>query len=246
MGFGAGLSGAGSGAAAGAAFGPWGAAIGAGVGFVGGLLGSRKSESQKTAEKLHPDVLKALNTNAGAHDETSNQYGAIALPAIKNAGAYYNSILDPNNTNAINAVLGPERIALTEGAHSGILKQVAEFAPRGGGRVATQAQALPQLNRSLIELVAKARGGAAQGLLSVGGTAGNLSSAFAGLSANERQAVLAAIQDIITGGNKQRNQSGAFAAGAAKDIGGLIADIISKTKGGRGGGGNDPNGTIGD
>lgn len=212
-------------------------AISAGSSILGSILGSRKSGMQKDAEKAGRDLIPQLTADAGLDRATSNQFKDIALPALGNSVNYYQSLLDPNSSKALNAALGPQREKLTEGMHRGLLTQLSEFAPRGGGRVAMGGQALQELNKQLMDLLASGRAQGAQGLLQTGAAAGGMAGQFASLSANQRQALAAFISDVINGGNRQRNQSGSFFGGLGSSIGGILADIFSGTGGAGNGGG---------
>lgn len=219
--------------------GPVGAAIG-GVGglLAGGLLGGRKSPIQKTAEDLAPKLLTQLSEFSKQDRNTATQLSSLALPALQNSGAYYNQLLNPNTTKALDTALGGQRAELTAGAYEGTLKQGAEFGARGGGKVATQNQSLTQLNQELVKLVAAARGQAANGLMNTGATAGNLSAAFAGQSSNDSQAALAAITNLLNGNRQDKAASSAAMGGIFDQIGEILGKIDWKSIGKSSGGGS--------
>lgn len=215
--------------------------LSAGAGILGGLLGGRKSGLQKDAEKAGRSLIPQLTENALEYGQTSKAFGQMALPAIGKATGFYGAQIGSNSTDSLNAQLGPEREKLIEGSHRGLITQLNQFAGRGGGRVAMQGQALQNLNKNLMDMVATGRQQAAQGLMSSGQIAGQLSAQFAGLSSQQQQALAAFISDLINGGNRQRSQSGAFYGGLAGSLGGILADILNggavASAGGTGGGG---------
>jgi hypothetical protein len=208
-----------------------------GAGIAGSLLGGRKSGIQKDAERAGKTLIPQLTAGAENYGQSSKEFGQIALPAVGKAAGFYGSLIGDNSTESLNAQLGPERENLTEGAHRGLITQLNEFSGRGGGRVAMQGQALQNLNRQLMGMVATGRQNAAQGLLSSGQIAGNLSAQFASLSSQQQQALAAFISDLMNGGNRQRAQSGAFYGGLAGTLGGILADILNGTGGAAVGGG---------
>jgi hypothetical protein len=218
--------------------GPVGAAIG-GVGglIAGGLLGGRKSPIEKAAEDLAPKLLSQLADFSKQDRQTSNQLMGMAMPALQNAGAYYNQLLNPNTTEALDTALGGQRAELTSGAYEGALKQGAEFGARGGGKVAGQNQSLTSLNAELVKLVANARGQAAAGLLSVGSQTGGLGANFAGQSSNDAQAALAAITYLLHGTRQDKAASSAAVGGIMEQIGGILSQIDWKSIGKSGNGG---------
>ena len=214
--------------------------IGLGAGVAGSLLGGRKSGLQKDAEKAGRNLIPQLTQNAQEYGQTSKEFGQLALPAIGKATGFYGAQIGANSTDSLNAQLGPERERLTEGAHRGLITQLSQFTGRGGGRVAMQGQALQNLNQNLMDMVATGRQQAAQGLMSSGQIAGQISAQFAQLSSQQQQALAAFVADLINGGNRQRAQSGSFWGGLAGNVGGLLADILNgggSAAAGAGGGG---------
>jgi len=204
-------------------------AIGLGGSILGSIFGNRKSNLEKEiSNKINPSMENLLNW-AGEANRQQGLYSPLADSDTSKASNFYGGILSPNGSGALNTLLG--------GARGGVMANYqaqknnnATFGPRGGGRTSQNADFGFAQNRDLMNLVANARNGAAQGLLASGGQAGQQALGYGNLASQNIENILRAAipgQSQLAG---QRAQSGAQWG----DIGGQIGDILGPILGGLG------------
>lgn len=235
------LGGAATGAKIGSIAGPWGTAIGAAAGGIMGLFSGGKSKLQKNMEAKIDPAMNDLMHWAGQSRDKQNQMFGIALPAMQNAGSFYNALLSKNSTQALQGLMGPQQTAIND-QYQAALNQIAMSGPRGGGKNQTMANAGFDRNRAMMELIPQLRMQAAQGALNVGQQAGGQAIDWGNMSSQQMMAVLSA----ATGGTMQgmmgrQAEKDAGWAGITGDLGKILYDSINKIKTGRNGSG--PGGT---
>lgn len=228
-----GLGGAATGAKLGTMVLPgWGTAIGAGVGAIAGLFTGGKSKLQKQMEnKINPSMENLMNWSGQSRDKQNEMYG-IGKQGMQNAGNFYNALLSPNSTGALQQILGPQMTGIND-QYQGLLNNASNFGVRGGGKNMQMANADFSRNRALMELVPQLKMQAAEGALKVGQAAGAQSLDWGSLSNQQQIAVLQA----ATGGMVQ-NQQGLQAtkdqgmAGIMSQLGELLGPALKGIKGG--------------
>lgn len=225
------LGGAGTGAQVGSIFGPWGAGIGAAVGGIAGLFTGGKSKLQKQLEaKIDPGLSNLMKWSGESRNNAAAMYG-MSVPALKQALGYYKALLDsPSEALRTAAPASNER-------YQGVLQQIAQFAPRGGGRNQLLSNFQFAKNAEQDQLIAGARGEAAQGLGQLGATTGSQALQWDSLSTQQQQAALALIQGLLTGQLNEQARKDQGWASVLQGLGPLLTDILGQVKGRRGGGG---------
>jgi len=229
------LGGAAAGAQIGSFGGPVGMAIGAGIGGLVGLFTGGKSSLQKNMEGTFGPVKDNLINWSGENMDMNRLFRQLGLDQSQGVDKYLRGVLSANDTQALNALLGPQREGISK-SYEQVLQNVSQFAPRGGGRGAAGmefdfAKAGQQLNT-----VAGARGQAVSQLSQAAGQNTNLAQNFGQQATAQNSSVLAA----ITG---QPQQQGGGNTQSAYQLGQLLGPLLQKifTKGGgsiSGGGGS--------
>lgn len=171
-------------------------------GAIGGILGGRKSNLEKQiANKINPSLENLMNwagmaqgKQAGLegmrdkfagmtgqydaltqdYEGRSQGYEPIALGDVGRASQFYNKLLSPSSSEALNEILGPQRQGLMQN-YNNMIQTGGRTGARGGGRTSGLMDFEFAKNRDFINLVPQARMMAAQGLLGTSGLAGQQS-----------------------------------------------------------------------
>ncbi len=136
--------------------------------------------------------------------------------AFQAPSSYYSSILSGNSADVAGA-LAPQITQLNSGFDQA-RRQVDQFAPMGGGRSSTMANAPFQQASAITNLISNARAQAAQGLAGIGSAEGGLGANLFGLSNN-------AAGDLGTLSTNQQQFSYNAGAKIGQGIGAMIAGL---------------------
>lgn len=141
--------------------------------FLGNLFGAGPNSTQQNANTQ-------LQTNASNAGNTGMGFLGNAGKAFEAPTSYYSSILSGNPADIAGA-LSPQISQLNTGFNNA-RRQVDQFAPMGGGRSSTLANAPFQQASAITNLISQARANAAQGLTGIAGTEGGLGANLLGVS----------------------------------------------------------------
>lgn len=233
------LGGAATGAQIGSFGGPIGTAIGAGVGGLIGLFTGGKSKFQKNLEGTWGPVKDNLINWSGENMDSSRAFRALGLGEAQASDKYLRAVLSSNNTEALNALLGPQREGIAK-SYQQVLDNVTNFAPRGGGRSSAGMTYDFDKAGAQLDEVAKARAGAVDRLTALSGQNTSAGLNFGSQATQQSQSVLGSIGSLLGGqqanDRAQGQANGASAYQLGQQLGPLLAKIFSKG-GGAGGGG---------
>jgi len=199
--------------------------------LVGGLLGGigGGGKTNPAADPLNNPQVQALLKGL--------QTPATTDPATSQASGYYRTILN-GGQDATTSLMGPE-VSTVLGQFDNASKAAAELGPRGGGRAAIQAETPFKKTGAYVDLLGKAKQGAAQGLAGIGCQQTAAQTARRGQDVSTLGSILGGRTSLAEQQN-QFNQENA--SGLGKGIGGLLTNVLSGTKFGKGksGGGGTP------
>lgn len=198
--------------------------------LIGGLIGGGGGGSTAQTDPLkNPEIqklLQGLQTPTAAPAETTQ------------AGNYYRTLLGGSQTET-ESMLAPEVSTITR-QYDKAAQAAAELGPRGGGRTA-QMTSLPfQKLQAYGDLLAKLKSGAPQGLQQIGAQRQQAQTARQGQYAGVLGSLLGQ-QGAMT--RQQQQQQYESATGLGKGIGGLLTNVLSGIKFGRGDKSSAPFGT---
>jgi hypothetical protein len=177
--------------------------------FLGSIFGAGPNNNQKTANnQLNADAQNASNFGLGYLEPSQTNFQAPT--------SYYSSILSGNPAD-VSGALAPQISQLQSGFQQN-KQQVDQFAPMGGGRAATLAQAPFQETSAITNLISNARQNAAQGLTGIAGTEGALGGGLLGTSTQAANA-------FDTQGNVQNQFQYQQGAQTGQALGQLIAGL---------------------
>lgn len=189
------------------------AAIGLGSSALGGIFGKGAAKKQEKLQREQYEMLKPL---LAAQAEGGKYALSTSKPFIEGAGK---GIMDLQNfwkpllsgdRSAIDAFLAPERRALNQG-YNAASKNLATFAPRGGGRVSAMAGLDNARQGQLTDLVFGARREAAN-------QSGNLAQMLGGLGTNTLQVGMGAGNNLASLLNSQSNRAMAARESAGQNM----------------------------
>lgn len=229
------LGGAGAGAQIGSFAGPVGTLVGAGAGALIGMFTGGKSKLQKNVEGTWGPVKDNLINWSGENMDMKRLFENLGLDQSKAVDKYLRGVLSANDTQALNALLGPQREGVSK-SYQQVLNNVSEFAPRGGGRSAAGmeydfAKAGQQLN-----VVANARGQAVQQLNAAAGQNTNQALNFGQQATQQSATIMDSIASMLTGTSADSARRSAANGASAYQLGQLLGPILAKMMGGKGGG----------
>ncbi|MCI0526356.1 MAG: hypothetical protein L0Y56_02740 [Nitrospira sp.] len=218
----------------------------AGASIFGGISGKKAAKQQQKLAEQQQKQLQPLIDSAVAQGRQSNMFrqqtGATTLPYISQGGEGIKSVIDfwkplmSGDTSAINKFLSPERSAINEG-YRALLRNLTRFAPRGGGRVSSLAEAEERRQRDLSNLVFGARTRGAEQVGSLNQILAQLGLSGAGIATGGGDALgplLAQLQGQRGLAEQARTGQSDKLFGALGDVGGLLYDIFNTGKSGGG------------
>ncbi len=178
--------------------------------LLGGIFGGHAAQQPNSISQPGINALTGLAGNAG---QRGNNFLDLAQSAFQPAQSYYQNILQ-NPTSAAQAI-GPQVSALQSG-YQGARNQLDQFAPMGGGRSSTLANAPYALAGGVANLLAQARNQAAQTLPGIGSAQGGLGTGLMGIAGN-------AGNSQVNAGTTQQ----LLANQAGQQLGGGLYNILS-------------------
>jgi len=189
--------------------------------LVGGLFGGGSgSKAQGPAHGQVGGTYNQLINTQGAASQGATGMLANSSRAFNPAIDYYTSILS-GNPASVGQAIAPELNALRSG-YTNAQRQVNTFAPMGGGRASTMANAPFQLSGMTTNLISNARNQAAQALPTIGSMTGNLGNSLLGTTNQAGSTLL--------GQMYPQQQMGAQQGGA---LGGGLFDILNSVNWGK-------------
>jgi hypothetical protein len=216
------------------------ATIGVGSSLIGGIKGKGEASKQrKLAEKqlaqIQPLLDAQIQGSRFALDKSKGLYGRAegdiqgAGMAIRDLQNFWRPLMS-GSRNAIDLFLSPERRAINQGYRSAS-ENIARFAPRGGGRVASLARADIDRQGRLSDLNSGARFQGAGQMKDLAGMLSQLGLGTGSLATGTLQAGLSGGQQAYNLLQGQQNRAfGAQPSGASpfKGLGGFLVDIFKK------------------
>lgn len=234
------IGGAGAGASIGRFAGPWGTAIGAGIGGLIGLFTGGKSSLQKNVEGTFGPVKDNLINWSGENMDFARAFRSLGLDQSKGVDKYLRGVLSANDTEALNAILGPQREGVSK-SYEQVLNNVSNFGPRGGGRTAAGMNYDFDKAGAQLNVVANARGQAVNQLSQNAGQNTNAGLQFGQQATAQEATVLDSLVGMLNGAStdaaRRSASTGASAYQLGQQLGPLLAEIFKKYSGGGGGGG---------
>jgi hypothetical protein len=207
------------------------AAIGAGSSLIGGISGKGAAKRQEKLAREQFALLKPLLEAQGQAAQFSLQQ---SKPFIRGAGQAMMDLqerfykpLALGNTSSINAFLSKDIGAINRGYRSGV-KNTAQFAPRGGGRVSALVQGDMDRQSQISDLIFGARRQGAEGLQNSSQQLGALGTGLlgAGLSGGNQATALLQNQQGLAQRASERSDDQLGALG--ESLGGFLGSIFEK------------------
>lgn len=211
------------------------AALGLGGSVVGGISGKKaaKKEEKRYQEQMAmmKPLLEAQMAGSKFALDQSKPYLAGAAQGATDLQNFWNPLMK-GDRSAIDSFLAPERRAINQG-YKATQQNLAQFAPRGGGRVSGLAAADTARQGQLNDLVFGARQKAAGANFDIAQLLGNLgtNTLSAGLSGGQQGFNLLNQQ-----GNRAfaaGNQASDALGGIGTSLGGFLAEIFKPKAGGK-------------
>jgi hypothetical protein len=205
-------------------------------GLIGLFTGGKKSPLVKGLEgKVDPVQSNLINWSGESHDY-AKLFRSLGLDQSQGVDKYLRALLG-NNTEALNAALGPQRQGISQ-AYQTAKNNVSEFGARGGASAGFGMQADFKQAGDLGNLAATARNQAVGQLNQAAGQNTNAGIQFGGQATAMSATVLDNIAGLLGGQQANARQQGQQNGQSAYQLGQLLGPVLQDLlkKGGGGGG----------
>lgn len=225
------------------------AAIGLGSSAIGGASGKKGAKkqnqlAQQQLKQIQPLIDAIIQSTQQTQAAGQNQFDTGQPIYTEGATGLRRSTLDLSNfyrplasgdANAINSFLAPERRAINQGYQS-TRDQIARFAPRGGGKVASLVRADVDRQGKLSDLNFGARRAGAEGLSQVANQFGQLSGlglqgtgqglGALGNASSGAGSIFGQLQNSQNNALSQQRLGGMNTLDLGKQLGGFLTDLF--------------------
>lgn len=210
--------------------------VGLGASLLGGLFGrgkKKKEEQQREqALQLQRQMQEYVKGIADKNLATADSYRAEGSDAYRKTLDFYESLLGPDSQAALDMLLGPEKSNVNR-RYTAAATNLAQTAPRGGGRSATIGNLDFERQGNLFDLLMGKRGEAADKVGTIGMNLAQLGQGYAGLAAQGASGAYgAAAQNTnsLLGIQQANNQPTGLGSGLGLLAGNILDSILNKKK----------------